>query len=45
MSRYPQPLYDKFEAELNLQLKPQEADIKIIPTLIYGAISSPIDRI
>jgi hypothetical protein len=42
MSRYPNPLYDQFAAELNLQLKPLEADIKISPNLIYGVISSPI---
>jgi len=30
MSRYPSPLYDQFAAELNLKLKPQENDIKII---------------
>jgi hypothetical protein len=42
MSRYPNPLYDQFAAELNPQLKPPEADIKTIPNLIYGAISSPI---
>jgi len=42
MSRYPNPLYDQFTAELNLQLKPPEADIKISPNLIYGVISSPI---
>ena len=45
MSRYSNPLYDQFAAELNLQLKPPEADIKISPNLIYGAISSPIHRI
>jgi len=38
MSRYPNPLYDQFAAELNPQLKPLEADIKISPTLIYAAI-------
>jgi hypothetical protein len=42
MSRYPNPLYDQFAAELNLQLKPPEADIKISPNLIYGVISYPI---
>ena len=42
MSRYPNPLYDQFATELNLQLKPLEADIKISPKLINGAISSPI---
>jgi hypothetical protein len=42
MSRYPNPLYDQFVAELNTQLKPPEADIKINPNLIYGVISSPI---
>ena len=45
MSRYPNPLYDQFAAELNLQLKPPEADIKISPNLIYCVISSPIHRI
>jgi hypothetical protein len=30
MSRYPSPLYDQFTAELNLKLKSQENDIKII---------------
>ena len=45
MSRYPNLLYDQFAAELNPQLKPPESDIKIIPNLIYGAISSPIHRI
>jgi hypothetical protein len=38
MSRYLNPLYDQFAAELNPQLKPWEADIKIRPKLIYGAI-------
>ena len=38
MSRYPNPLYDQFAAELNLQLKPPEADIKISLHLIYDAI-------
>jgi hypothetical protein len=42
MSRYPNPLYGQFAAELNPQLKPPEADIKIRPNLIYGAISSTI---
>ena len=45
MSRYPNPLYDQFAAELNLHLKPPEANIKISPNLIYGAIPSPIHRI
>jgi len=45
MSRYPNPVYDQFMVKLNLQLKPQEDDIKISPNLIYGALSSPIDRI
>jgi hypothetical protein len=45
MFRYPNPLYDQFAAELNLQLKPLEADIKTSLNLIYGAISSPIHRI
>jgi hypothetical protein len=45
MSRYPNPLYDQFAAELNLQLKPPEADINIIPNFIYGVISSSIHRI
>jgi hypothetical protein len=45
MSRYPNPLYDQFAAELNLQLKPPEADFKISPNLIYGVISLPIHRI
>jgi len=36
MSRYPNPLYDQFAAELNPQLKPPESDIKISPNLIYG---------
>jgi hypothetical protein len=45
MSRYQNPLYDQFAAELNLQLKPPESEIKISPNLIYGAISSPIHRI
>ena len=31
MSRYPNPLYDQFMTELNLQLKPSKADIKIRP--------------
>ena len=39
MSRYPNPLYDQFAAELNLQLKPLETDIKIIPNLICDAIA------
>ena len=45
MSRYPNPLYDQFAAELNLQLKPPEADTKLSPNLIYGAIASPVHRI
>ena len=45
MSRYPNPLYDQFGAELNPQLKPPEAEIKISSNLIYGAIASPIHRI
>jgi hypothetical protein len=45
MSRYPNPVYDQFAVKLNLQLKPQEADIKISPNLTYGAISSLIYRI
>jgi len=45
MSRFPNPLYDQFVAELNLQLKPQETKIKIIPNLIYGAITPSIHRI
>jgi hypothetical protein len=32
-------------AELNLQLKNPEADIKISLNLINGAIASPIDKI
>jgi hypothetical protein len=39
MSRYSNPVYDQFAVKLNLQLKPQEADIKISPNLIYSAIS------
>ena len=42
ISRYPNSLYDQCAAELILQLKPPEADIKIRPNLIYGAIASPI---
>ena len=45
MSRYPNPLYDQFAVKLNLELKPHANDIKIIPNLICGAISHPIDRI
>jgi hypothetical protein len=45
MFRYPNPLYNQFAAELKLQLKPPETDIKINPNLIYGVISSPIHRI
>jgi hypothetical protein len=45
MSRYPNPLYDQFAAELNLELKPQKNDIKINPNLIYCAISPLIERI
>jgi hypothetical protein len=45
MSRYPNPVYDQFVVKLNLQLKPQEDDIKISLNLIYGAISYPIHRI
>jgi hypothetical protein len=44
-SRYPNPLYDQFAAELNVELKPQENDIKISPNLIYGAIDPLVDRI
>ena len=29
MSKYPNPLYEQFVAELNLQLKPPEDNIKI----------------
>jgi len=39
MSRYPNPLYDQFAAELNPQLKPPEADIKISPN--YMVRSNP----
>jgi len=45
MSGYPFLLYDQFAVELNLQLKPPEADIKISPNLRYGAISFPIHNI
>jgi len=45
MSRYPNPLYDQFAAELNPQLKPPEADVRISPKLTYDAISPPIDGI
>jgi hypothetical protein len=45
MSRYPNPLYDQFVAELNLQLKPQENNIQISLNLIYNAISHLIHRI
>jgi len=45
LSRYPNPLYDQFAAELNLKLKSQANDIKINPNLICGAISHKIDRI
>ena len=45
MSRYLNPLYDQFAAELNPQLKPPEADINISPNLIYYALLSPIHRI
>jgi hypothetical protein len=45
MSRYPNPLYDQFVAELDLQLKPQENDIQISPNLIYNVISHPKHRI
>jgi hypothetical protein len=31
--------------ELNLELKPQANDVKISPNLIYGAISSPVDKL
>jgi len=41
MSRYPNPLYDQFVAKLNLQLKPQEIEIKIISNLIYMVRSHP----
>jgi hypothetical protein len=44
MSRYLNPLYDQFAAELNPQLKPREADIKIRPKLIYGAMVQLILR-
>jgi hypothetical protein len=37
MSKYPNPLYEQFVAELNLQLKPPEDNIKISSYLIYGA--------
>jgi hypothetical protein len=39
MSKYPNPLYDQFAAELNLELKSQATDIKISPNLIYDVIS------
>jgi hypothetical protein len=38
ISRYENPLYDQFAAQLNLQLKPQETKIKISPNLISGVI-------
>jgi hypothetical protein len=38
MSRYPNPFYDQFAAELNLQLKPPEADIKISSNLMVDII-------
>jgi hypothetical protein len=41
MFRYPNPLFDQFAAELNLQLKPPEADIKIIPFFIYMVLYHP----
>ena len=44
MFRYPFPLY-QFAAELNTQLKPPEADIKVSPNLRYSEISFPIHRI
>jgi hypothetical protein len=34
-----------FVVELNVELKPQENDIKISPNLIYGAIDPLVDRI
>jgi hypothetical protein len=37
-------LYDQFAAELNLELKPQANNIKIIPIFVYVVISPPIDK-
>jgi hypothetical protein len=45
ISRYQNPLYDQFAAELNLKLKPHANDIKISPNFISIAMSFPIDRI
>jgi hypothetical protein len=45
MFRYPNPLYDQFAGEMNLQLKAQETDIPIITNIIYGEISPPIHKI
>jgi hypothetical protein len=45
MSSYPNPSYDQFAEELNLQLKHSEADIEMSPNLVYGAISTPIQKI
>jgi len=44
MSKYSNPLYDQFVAELNPQLKPPKVDIKISPNLIYDAMLSPMHR-
>jgi len=45
VSRYPNRLYGQLAAELNLVLKPQANDIKIIPIFIYGVISPPTNKI
>jgi len=34
-----------FVAELNVELKPQENNIRLSPKLTYNAIKLPIDRI
>jgi hypothetical protein len=39
MTRYPNPLYDQFTSELNLQLRPQETNIQMSPYLIFDSIS------
>jgi len=44
MSRYPDPVYDQFAVKLNLQLKPQEADIKISPNLIFETIKELLEK-
>ena len=40
MFRHPNPLYDQYVVELNLDIKPQETDMKISSNLTYSAYGS-----